>query len=161
MSAASQAASASAASLLGSTQPPPQPAEQWGNPAFRGCRACRRPRTAPNPFGDHESRPCLAFKSDRHNFCLVCVGVFKKKDPELMSNTDKRTKYVKELGENEEAYEGHKRDVERYEASRIESYAKRRKTGKPLPENPELEDEDIQVKTAQERVVIPNQESIT
>ncbi|CAE7749628.1 unnamed protein product, partial [Symbiodinium sp. CCMP2456] len=106
-------------------------------------------------FEAHVNLLCDAPVCCRHQLCLVCVGVFKKKDPELVINPDKRSKYLKELQDNDEVYESHKRDLDTYEASRIDSYAKRRKTGKPLPENPELEDEDLdtKVKTAQEQAL--------
>ncbi|CAE7331950.1 xynB [Symbiodinium sp. CCMP2592] len=144
---APSSAGSDAVSLLGSVKD--EAPEGWGTDSFKGCRMCRRLRTTPNPF-DVPGKPLLAFKSDRHSLCLPCIGVCRKKDPQILTDKDKRSAYLKKLAEDDEAFQSHRSDLESYEKGVQESMAKRRKLGQLLPEDPEIEQPNIVVNQNQE-----------
>ena len=132
-------------SLLGSDDGKSMASETWGNPGFRGCNFCRRPRSTPNPFlGFFPSKPLLQFRSDRHAECLPCGAKLRKKNAEI-STAEQKATYARSLSQNEELYKEHMADLEIVQNAQFEVFQRRKDSGKALStsDTPEMESERI------------------
>ena len=113
--------------------------ETFGNPGFKGCRWCRRPRSAANPYAEvSPQKPLLPFRSERHNECLPCTGKLRRKNPDLTSSDAKST-YAKKLASDEKAYKEHMKDLAAHEQDHLQTLRKRQASGKPISR----EEEDL------------------
>ena len=93
-----------------------QQSEAWGTPSFKGCRFCRRDRSAANPIiACRASRPTLQFKSDRHQECLPCCGKLRRGNANLIT-AEQRAAFAKKLAEDDVAYSNHMEELGEYEA---------------------------------------------
>ena len=118
--------------------------ETFGNAAFKGCRFCRRPRSAGNPFAKwYPAKQLLQFRSDRHNECLPCLATLRRKHPSFTS--EQRAGLAKQLATDDASYENHMSDVTTYEQNHAATLEKRQKDGRALPdpETPEKQPQTV------------------